>query len=99
MLFQLQRLPIVHPYRLFWRQGVIMANTEHAKKAESNVKSAARLERTAVINGIMTKINITITAATAEILNNTGADLKHRFPLPMLCMGKGCFCYGFICVV
>ena len=45
-----------------------MANTEHAKKAESNVKSAARLGRTAVINGIMTKINITITAATAEIL-------------------------------
>lgn len=66
-----------------------MANTEHAKKAESNVKSAARLGRTAVINGIMTKINITITAATAELLNNTGADLKHRFPLPMLCIGKG----------
>ena len=53
----------------------------------------------AVINGIMTKINITITAATAEILNNTVADLKHRFPLPMLCMGKGCLCCGFICVL
>lgn len=79
---------------------MIMANTEHVKKEESNVKSDARLGRTAVINGIMTKINITITAATAEILNNTGgADLKHRFPLPMLCMGKGCLCYGFICVV
>ena len=99
MLFLLQSLPIAHLYRLFWRQGVIMANTVHAKNAESNVKSAARLRRSAVINGIMTKINITITAATVEILNNTGADLKHRFPLPMLCIGKGCLCYGFICVV
>ena len=99
MLFLLQSLPIAHLYRLFWRQGVIMENTEHAKKAESKEKSAARLERTAVITGIMTKINITITAATAEILNNTGADLKHRFPLPMLCIGKGCLCCGFICVV
>ena len=59
-----------------------MANTVRVKNAENNVKS----ERTVVINVIMTKINITIIAATAEILNNTGAELtrpfKERRPLP-----------------
>ena len=67
-------------------QGVIMANTARVKNAENNVRSDAKRGRTVVINVIMTKINITIIAATAEILNNTGAELtcpfKERRPLP-----------------
>ena len=74
MLFLRQSLPIAHLYRLFWRPGVIMVNTVHAKNAENNENSDARLGRNVVINGIMTKISITITAATTEILNNTDAD-------------------------
>ena len=66
--------------------GVIMANTARVKNAENNVRSDAKRERTVVINVIMTKINITIIAATAEILNDTGAELtcpfKERRPLP-----------------
>ncbi len=66
--------------------GVIMANTARVKNAENNVRSDAKRGRTVVINVIMTKINITIIAATAEILNNTGAELtcpfKERRPLP-----------------
>ena len=64
--------------RLFWMPGVIIANNAHVKNAENNVKRDAMRERTAVINVIMTKINIMIIAATAEILNNTDAD----FPCP-----------------
>ena len=67
-------------------QGVIKANTARVKNAENNVRSDAKRERTVVINVIMTKINITIIAATAEILNNTGAELtcpfEERRPLP-----------------
>ena len=74
MLFLRPSLPIAHLYRQFGKPGVIMVNTVHAKNAENNVKSDARLGRNVVINGIMTKISITITAATAEILNNTDAD-------------------------
>ncbi len=66
--------------------GVIMANTVRVKNAENNARSDAKRETTVVINVIMTKINITIIAETAEILNNTGAELtcpfKERRPLP-----------------
>jgi len=54
--------------------GVIIANNAHVNNAENNVKRDEMRERTAVINVIMTKINIMIIAATAEILNNTDAD-------------------------
>ena len=79
MLFLRPSLPIAHLYRLFWRPGVIMVNTVHAKNAENNEKSDERLGRNVVINGIMTKISITITAATTEILNNTDAEFSCPF--------------------
>ena len=79
MLFLRPSLPIAPLCRQFWKPGVIMVNTVHAKNAENNVKSDARLGRNAVINVIMTKISITITAATTEILNNTDAEFSCSF--------------------
>ena len=74
MQFLWQSPVIALLWRLFWMPGVIIANNAHVKNAENNVKRDAMRERTAVINVIMTKINIMIIAATAEILNNTDAD-------------------------
>lgn len=74
MQFLRQSPVIALHWRLFWMPGVIIANNAHVKNAENNVKRDATRERTAVINVIMTKINIMIIAATAEILNNTDAD-------------------------
>ena len=74
MQFLRQSPVIALLWSLFWMPGVIMANNAHVKNAENNVKRDAMRERTAVINVIMTKINIMIIAATAEILNNTDAD-------------------------
>ena len=79
MQFLRQSPVIALLWRLFWMPGVIIANNAHVKNAENNVKRDAMLGRNVVINGIMTKISITITAATIEILNNTDAEFSCPF--------------------